>query len=81
MPDCSLFVLQTSHIPVELCLTSNIKTSTFSAYPDHHFQGLYTSGHPVVLCTDDSGVFGTTLSHEYAIAMTTFNVSGESIFQ
>jgi adenosine deaminase len=64
---------------VELCLTSNIKTSTFQGFPDHHFARLHAAGHPVVLCTDDSGVFGTSLTQELAIAMTTFKLTGERL--
>lgn len=33
---------------------------------------LYKSNHPLVLCTDDAGVFSTSLSAEYALASSTF---------
>lgn len=33
---------------------------------------LYNKKHPLVLCTDDSGVFSTSLSKEYAIAAAAF---------
>lgn len=70
---------QASKIPVELCLTSNICTETFSCYTQHHFATLFSARHPVVLCTDDSGVFNTTLSNEYAIAMRTFALTEEDV--
>jgi hypothetical protein len=35
---------------------------------------LLLAGHPVVLCTDDSGVFNTTLSKEYSIAAHAFHL-------
>ncbi|GAX83515.1 hypothetical protein CEUSTIGMA_g10940.t1 [Chlamydomonas eustigma] len=70
-----------SKIPVELCLTSNLKTKTVDTYADHHFAQLYGAGCPVVLCTDDSGFFDTSLTREYAIAMQVFSLSSGNIFQ
>lgn len=37
------------------------------------------AGHPVVLCTDDSGVFQTSLSKEYAIAAQAFKLSNQDL--
>jgi len=48
---------------------------------DHHFLPLYKAGHAVVLCTDDSGVFSTSLSREYAIAAGTFHLSQQQLLQ
>lgn len=54
-----------SKIPVELCLTSNIKCKTVSAYISHQFTYLYKAGHPITIGTDDKGVFNTCLSEEF----------------
>ncbi|KAJ8446592.1 hypothetical protein Cgig2_019745 [Carnegiea gigantea] len=61
-----------SYVGVEICLTSNIRTNTISSVDVHHFADLYRDKHPLILCTDDMGVFSTTLSKEYAIAAATF---------
>ncbi len=39
------------------------------------------SGQPIVLCTDDVGVFNTSLSHEYALAAKAFNLSPEQLLR
>ncbi|KMS96732.1 hypothetical protein BVRB_8g200370 [Beta vulgaris subsp. vulgaris] len=73
--------LEMSKIPVEICLTSNIRTNTISSIDVHHFADLYNKKHPLVLCTDDSGVFSTSLSKEYAIAAAAFGIGKKDLFQ
>ncbi|CAO2823666.1 unnamed protein product [Amaranthus hypochondriacus] len=73
--------LKTSKIPVEICLTSNIRTNTISSIDVHHFADLYNTKHPLILCTDDRGVFSTSLSKEYAIAAAAFDLGKKDMFQ
>ncbi|NXO02717.1 ADAL protein, partial [Rhinopomastus cyanomelas] len=63
------------HIPIELCMTSNIKTQTVPSCDRHHFGYWYSLGHPTVLCTDDKGVFATNLSQEYELVAKTFHLT------
>jgi adenosine deaminase len=64
-------------IPLELCLTSNLLVcpQIVPEYSAHHFARHYAQDHPVALCTDDTAVFGSSLSQEYAIAMQAFGLS------
>ncbi|KAJ6664291.1 hypothetical protein lerEdw1_008510 [Lerista edwardsae] len=62
-------------IPLELCLTSNIKGQTVLSSDRHHFGFWYNMGHPIVLCTDDKGIFATDLSQEYQLVADTFQLS------
>lgn len=73
--------LKLSKIPVEICLTSNIRTNTISSVDVHHFADLYKAKHPLILCTDDTGVFSTNLSKEYAIAAAAFGLGKKEMFQ
>ncbi|KAL5254509.1 hypothetical protein ACHWQZ_G014079 [Mnemiopsis leidyi] len=62
-------------IPIECCMTSNILCRSVGNYKDHHFKTWRDLGHPVILCTDDSGTFDTTLSREYHIAIKSFGLT------
>ncbi|XP_075972675.1 adenosine deaminase-like protein [Anticarsia gemmatalis] len=62
-------------IPVEVCLTSNVNTKSSPDYDSHHFKHLYEAEIPVIICTDDKGVFSTSLSQEYRICAETFNLT------
>ncbi|XP_016824480.1 adenosine deaminase-like protein isoform X2 [Cricetulus griseus] len=67
-------------IPLELCLTSNIKSQTVPSYDQHHFGFWYSIAHPSVICTDDKGVFATYLSQEYQLAAETFNLTPSQVW-
>lgn len=68
-------------IPLELCLTSNVKGQTVQCYTEHHFKYWYKMGHPVVICTDDKGVFATDLSQEYKMAATSFGLDRQAVWK
>ncbi|KAH7662148.1 adenosine deaminase protein [Dioscorea alata] len=72
--------LKVSKIPVEICLTSNLRTERITSFKEHHFADLYNAKHPVSLCTDDVGLFSTTLSNEYYLAATTFGFNKEQVY-
>uniref|UniRef100_A0A8C7XFX1 N6-Methyl-AMP deaminase n=1 Tax=Oryzias sinensis TaxID=183150 RepID=A0A8C7XFX1_9TELE len=68
-------------IPLELCLTSNIKGQTVPMFSLHHFKYWYELGHPTVICTDDKGVFCTDLSQEYQLVASTFGLSQKEMWK
>ncbi|XP_042333257.1 adenosine deaminase-like protein [Sceloporus undulatus] len=78
-PDLVQLVRQ-NRTPLELCLTSNLKGQTVPSSDQHHFGFWYNMGHPVVLCTDDKGVFATDLSQEYQLVAETFQLSEEQVW-
>ncbi|KAF6128553.1 adenosine deaminase like [Phyllostomus discolor] len=67
-------------IPLEFCLTSNIKSQTVPSYDQHHFGFWYSIAHPSVICTDDKGVFATHLSQEYQLAAEKFNLTPSQVW-
>ncbi|KAK2579473.1 hypothetical protein KPH14_010787 [Odynerus spinipes] len=70
-----------SRIPIELCLTSNVKCKTVPSYVDHHFKYFYEAGHPICIATDDKGVFDTSLSKEFEIASSVFGLQREDLIK
>jgi len=75
--DC-LSILGKLRTPIELCLTSNVLSNSVSSYQSHHLHHHLPSGpleeNVVCLATDDSAVFGSSLSREYALAMQAFGL-------
>ncbi|XP_061174078.1 adenosine deaminase-like protein [Saccostrea echinata] len=60
--------------PLELCLTSNLIGQTVPNLDNHQFKFWYEKKHPCIICTDDKGVFSTSLSEEYQLAASTFDL-------
>ncbi|KAF8679026.1 hypothetical protein HU200_045779 [Digitaria exilis] len=74
-------MLKSLIIPVEICLTSNVMTGGAPSLELHHFADLYNAKHPLSLCTDDSGLFSTSLSNEYYLVAATFGLSKPQLFR
>jgi adenosine deaminase len=55
-------------IGIECCLTSNIQTSTVKSYASHPLRHFLGRGLLATINTDDPGISGITLDHEFEIA-------------
>ncbi|CAD7962512.1 unnamed protein product [Amoebophrya sp. A25] len=64
---------------VELCPTSNCVTRSLSSFSDHHFPEWHSS--KVSFCTDDTGLFGCSLSSELAEMKQAFGLSQRDLMQ
>eukprot|EP01068_Selenidium_serpulae_P016971 Selendium_serpulae@DN6337_c2_g3_i4.p1 len=61
------------NVTVELCPSSNQVTMGLTHFKDHHFQQYWESGHEhLAICSDDTGLFTTTLSEELMHIATAF---------
>ncbi|KAG6327668.1 hypothetical protein ID866_11421 [Astraeus odoratus] len=54
---------------IEICLSSNLLCRTVSSLEAHHIQYYLANNHPIVICTDDTLPFRTTLLGEYALLL------------
>jgi aminodeoxyfutalosine deaminase len=66
-------------IPVEICITSNLRTGVCKAVADHPAKSYFDQGVMITLNTDDPALFGTTLSREYQLAQETFGFTDEHL--
>ena len=66
-------------IPVEICLTSNLRTGCCSTAAEHPLRSYFDQGIMVTLNTDDPALFGTSLAREYQLAQETFGFTDEHL--
>lgn len=66
-------------IPLEVCPTSNVQTSTVASYAAHPLPRLLRGGHAVTLNTDDPSISGIDLAHEYRVAAEELGLSEAEI--
>jgi aminodeoxyfutalosine deaminase len=60
--------LTAKNIPLEVCITSNLRTGAVASLAAHPVRRLYDAGVPIILNSDDPALFGCTLASEYALA-------------
>lgn len=66
-------------IPVEICLSSNVRTGCCTSTAEHPFTKYVDHGLLVTLNTDDPEMFETSLTREYEIAASEFGMSPEQL--
>jgi adenosine deaminase/aminodeoxyfutalosine deaminase len=64
--------LREKNIPLEICVTSNLRTAAILSLAEHPVRKLYDAGVPIVLNSDDPALFGCTLASEYDLAQREF---------
>ncbi len=60
--------LAEKQVPVDVCLSSNLRTGVLESLPRHPLRRFFDVGMLVSLSTDDPSMFGTELVREYALA-------------
>ena len=71
--------LSTRQIPVEICLTSNLRTGCCRSLAENPLRDYFDRGVMVTINTDDPAMFGTSLSREYQLAQETFGFTDEHL--
>jgi adenosine deaminase len=74
-----LDLLAERRVPLEVCPTSNLHTSTVPDYRSHPLPALLRSGLAVTLNTDDPSISGIDLAHEYRVAAGELGLSAAEI--
>jgi aminodeoxyfutalosine deaminase len=71
--------LAEKHVPVEVCITSNVTTGCCASVEQHPVRKLFDAGVQVTLNTDDPDMFHTSLLREYQIAQQVFGFSEDEL--
>ncbi len=73
--------LKSRAVSLDVCLTSNVKTRAWPMLREHPLPLLVRRGVPVSLHTDDPGLFATTLTREYHLAVRTFGFDENDLYR
>lgn len=67
--------LREKNIPLEICISSNVRTGAVATIGDHPVRKLFDAGVPITINTDDPALFHCTLASEYALLGEKFGFS------
>lgn len=71
--------LSIRQVPIEICLTSNLRTGCCQTLADHPVRSYFDHGLMITLNTDDPAMFGTSLNREFQLAQDTFGFTDEHL--
>jgi len=66
-------------IPIEICLTSNVRTGCCGKISEHPMRRYFDQGLMLTLNTDDPAMFQTSLTREYELAQNEFAFTDEHL--
>ena len=64
--------LAKEQVPVEVCVTSNLRTGCCKSLEQHPLRRYFDGGLKITLASDDPAMFGTSLAREYQLAQQAF---------
>jgi adenosine deaminase len=70
-----------NQIPLEVCITSNLKTRVFASLNDHPFDFLFRNGAKVTVNSDDPSMFGSNITDELFLLYQQLNYSTKELKQ
>ena len=71
--------LRDHDIPLEICITSNLRTGAVASLAEHPVRRLFDAGVPIILNTDDPALFECTLESEYDLAARAFGFTPDEL--
>ena len=71
--------LAESQVPIEICVTSNLRTGCCAALAQHPVRRYFEEGLMLTLNSDDPAIFATSLVAEYALVQETFGFTEEHL--
>ncbi|HTZ88728.1 MAG TPA: adenosine deaminase [Alloacidobacterium sp.] len=74
-----MYLLAERQIPLEICMTSNLKTGCCERLDDHPVQRYFDEGLMVTLNSDDPTMFGSDLEGEFLLAHKEFGFTEEHL--
>lgn len=72
-------VLAHKQVPVEICVSSNLRTGVCVDFGEHPLKKFFDEGLMVTLNTDDPAMFQTSLCKEYELAVEEFGFSQDQL--
>jgi adenosine deaminase/aminodeoxyfutalosine deaminase len=72
-------VLAERQVPIEICMTSNVRTGSCASLPEHPVRRYFDSGLMITLNSDDPTLFGSDLAGEYRLAEREFQFTQEQL--
>jgi adenosine deaminase/aminodeoxyfutalosine deaminase len=73
--------LREERIPLEVCITSNVRTGAVASLEAHPVRRLVDAGVIVTLNSDDPGMFGSDLATEFRLAEQIFGLNPAQLAQ